>query len=67
MCAMMQSLNTEKNGSLSTAHASSVCAVMLFTKFMNSRKYTHNQSESMNQNDQCTHMFSQSVCETPCT
>ena len=36
------------------------CSHAVHIKFMNSRKYT----QSMNQNDQCTHTFSQSVSET---
>ena len=39
-------------------HACLRCSHAVHIKFMNSCKYTHNQSESMNQNDQCAHMFS---------
>ena len=51
-----------------TSSSSSVllrCTHAVHIKFMNSRRYTLNQSESMNQkNDQCAHTFSQSVSET---
>ena len=41
------------------------CSHAVHIKFMNSRKCTHNQSDSMNQKyDQCAHTFSQSISET---
>ena len=56
-----------QNTTVQTYSSSSVllrCSHAVHIKFMNSRKYTHNHSESINQNDQCAHTFSHLVSET---